>query len=260
MEKYSALKDFRRASWRVVLLAISFCMVSGRALAQEPDPALRRIKHIIVIYQENWSFDSLYGLFPGANGIAQSSAKSLNQTDRFGQPLSAQTGQPFSLVSGSLKLTTPPPPINSGKIDLRFTPGLNTLLPYDVLKNSTLLANDTTGDLVHRFWHEQSQINQGAMDWFVTWSDNPGLTMSYFDATNMPEGLLAQKYTIADNFFHAAFGGSFLNHQFLISAAAPVYPNAPAGMQAPLDTDGQLLVNPATGKIVHDGNITPIGP
>ena len=142
---------------------------------------------------------------------------------------------------------------------MRFTPGLNTLLPYNVLTNSTLMPNDTTGDLVHRFWHEQSQIDQGAMDWFVTWSDNPGLTMSYFDATNLPEGVLAQKYTLADNFFHAAFGGSFLNHQFLISAAAPVYPNALAGMQAVLDTDGQLLVNPATGKIVHDGNITPIG-
>ena len=25
---------------------------------------LSRIGHIIVIYQENWSFDSLYGLFP----------------------------------------------------------------------------------------------------------------------------------------------------------------------------------------------------
>jgi hypothetical protein len=30
-------------------------------------------------------------------------------------------------------------------------------------------------------------------------------------------------------------------------------------MQAVLDTDWQLLVNPTTGKIVHDGNITPIG-
>jgi acid phosphatase len=156
-------------------------------------------------------------------------------------------------------LTTPPQPINAGQIDTRFTAGLNTLLPYDVLKNSTLLPSDTTGDLVHRYWHEQSQIDHGAMDWFVTWSDNPGLTMSYFDATNMPEGLLAQKYTIADNFFHAAFGGSFLNHQFLVAAAAPVYPNAPVGMQAVLDTDGQLLVDATTGKIVHDGNVTPIG-
>src|ERR1700737_4447935 len=149
---YSAAKNFRRAPWRLVLLAICLGLSSGHAFGQqsEPDPALRHIKHIIVIYQENWSFDSLYGLFPGANGLAQSSAKSLNQTDRFGQPLSAQTGQPFSLVSGSLTLTTPPPPINNGKIDTRFTPGLNTLLPYDVLKNSTLMATDTPGDLVHR--------------------------------------------------------------------------------------------------------------
>jgi acid phosphatase len=261
MQTYSASRDFRQAPWLLASLALSLSLIPVHAFGQEhqADPELHRIKHIIVIYQENWSFDSLYGLFPGANGLAQSSPASLNQTDRFDHLLSAQTGQPFSLVSGSLTLTTPPQPINAGQIDTRFTAGLNTLLPYDVLKNSTLQANDTTGDLVHRYWHEQSQIDHGTMDWFVTWSDNPGLTMSYFDATNMPEGLLAQKYTLADNFFHAAFGGSFLNHQFLISAAAPVYPNAPASMQAVLDTDGQLLVNATTGKIAHDGNITPIG-
>ena len=28
-----------------------------------------RLKHIVVIYQENWSFDSLYGQFPGADGL-----------------------------------------------------------------------------------------------------------------------------------------------------------------------------------------------
>jgi acid phosphatase len=260
MDTYSTRKDFQ-APWRLALAAIALFLVSAQAFAadRKADPKLSKVKHIVVIYQENWSFDSLYGLFQGANGIAQSSPASLNQTDRFDQPLSAQTGQPFSLVSGSVALTAPPQPINAGAIDTRFTPGLNTLLPYDVLKNSTLQPTDTTGDLVHRYWHEQSQIDGGAMDWFVTWSDNPGLTMSYFDATNMPEGLLAQKYTMADNFFHAAFGGSFLNHQFLIAAAAPVYPNAPASMQAVLDTDGQLLVDATTGKIVHDGNITPLG-
>jgi phospholipase C len=254
-----------RTPRRLVWLVLSFFLISIYPLAglAEPDDKLGEIKHIIVIYQENWSFDSLYGLFPRANGLAHSSSTSLNQTDRFDVPLSAQVGKPFSLVSGSLMLTTPPQPINNNvkpaQIDTRFAAGLDTLLPYDVLKNSSLQPNDMTGDIVHRFWHEQSQIDHGAMDWFVTWSDNPGLAMSYFDATNMPEGLLAQKYTMADNFFHAAFGGSFLNHQFLIAAAAPVYPNAPASMQATLDTDGQLMVNPLTGKIVHDGNITPIG-
>src|SRR5262249_8623796 len=166
METYSAPKDFRRTPWRLVLLAISLCLISALAFGQglKPDPQLRDIKHIVVIYQENWSFDSLYGLFPGANGLAQASPASLNQTDRFDQPLSQQTGKPFSLVSGSLTLTTPPPPIDNGQIDMRFTPGLNTLLPYNILTNSSLMTNDTTGDLVHRFWHEQSQINGGAMD------------------------------------------------------------------------------------------------
>jgi phospholipase C len=28
-----------------------------------------KVQHIVVIYQENWSFDSLYGQFPGANGL-----------------------------------------------------------------------------------------------------------------------------------------------------------------------------------------------
>jgi len=253
----------RRTVARLALPLLFLFLASGFATAEPVtvNAKLRSIKHIIVIYQENWSFDSLYGKFPGANGIAQSSAASLNQTDRFDNVLSGQSGMPFSLVSGTAILTTPPQPLNAGRIDTRFTAVLDTLLPYDALDpaNSTLQANDTTGDLVHRFWHEQSQIDHGTMDWFVTWSDNPGLTMSYFDATSMPEGLLAQQFTMADNFFHAAYGGSFLNHQFLIAAAAPVYPNAPTTMEATLDWDGQLLINAATGKIVHDGNITPIG-
>jgi len=265
METYSAepkngTKNSRRAPWRLALLAISLCLISAHAFGEDQRGSkLSKIKHIVVIYQENWSFDSLYGKFPGANGLANSSPASLNQTGRHDETF--VPGTTFPLVSGSAVLTTPPQPLNAGKIDTRFTSGLNTLLPFDVLDpaNSTLLPNDVTGDIVHRYWQEQSQIDGGAMDWFAAWSDNPGLTMSYFDATNMPEGLLAQKYTMADNYFHSSFGGSFLNHQFLISAAAPVYPNAPVALQATLDTDGQLLVDPVTGKISHDGNVTPIG-
>jgi acid phosphatase len=88
------------------------------------------------------------------------------------------------------------------------------------------------------------------MDKFVAWSDAAGLVMSYYDATNLPEGKLAQQYTICDNFFHAAFGGSFLNHQFLIAAAAPTWPNAPASVVAQLD---------ASGILVKDGRVSPDG-
>ncbi len=29
----------------------------------------QKIVHVVIIYQENWGFDSLYGKFPGANGL-----------------------------------------------------------------------------------------------------------------------------------------------------------------------------------------------
>ena len=226
--------------------------------ASDQGAVLQNIDHFVVIYQENWSFDALYGNFPGANGIASASATSLSQVDRrTGNPYSSQTGQPFDLAYNGPALTTPPQPINNGAIDPRFPTGLDTLQPYDA--GAYLSPGDKTGDIVHRYWQEQSQINGGQQNQYVTWSDNPGLVMSHFDATNLPEGLLAQQYTMDDNFFHAAFGGSFLNHQFLVAAAAPVYPNAPASLQATLDSTGQLALNPTTGKIVHDGNITPIG-
>jgi len=249
--------------YAALLLSASFISTQS-VLADDKKNKLDNIEHIVVIYQENWSFDSLYGLFPGANGLFQSSAVSLTQRDRLtGQPYSSQLGNPFDLVSGSVSLTTPPQPINNNVspavVDTRFDPNLNTLFFYNIVNHSTLQPSDKTGDIVHRFWHEQSQINHGKMNWFVTWSDNPGLVMSYFDATNLPEGKLALRYTMDDNFFHAAFGGSFLNHQFLIAAQAPVYPNAPTNLQANLASDGQLALDPVTGKIIHDGTITPIG-
>src|SRR5262249_37307525 len=83
--------------------------------------------------------------------------------------------------------------------------------------------------------------------------------LSQFDATNLPEGLLAQQYTMDDNFFHAAYGGSFLNHQFLVAAAAPQwnqsipsrfvssFDGTPKTLQDAILT-GNDLVDPITGN------------
>ena len=50
------------------LLAIG-CL--GAALPVRAAPsAMDKIDHVVILYAENHSFDNLYGLFPGANGIA----------------------------------------------------------------------------------------------------------------------------------------------------------------------------------------------
>src|SRR5262249_38800672 len=202
-----------------VLFGLLLSFLSGIAAAQAANDSqakfvrdLKKIRHIIVIYQENWSFDGLYGKFPGADGL--SDAK-FTQVDTSGDPLS-------SLPQVILSVAPPKP-------DNRFPPANGQpalpVPPYDVTKY--VAADQTTGDLIHRFYHEQLQIDGGKMDKFVEWSDNGGLVMSYIDATSLPEGKLAQEYVICDHFFHSGFGGSFFNHQILIAAAAPRWPNAP---------------------------------
>jgi len=199
------------------------------------------IKNVIVIYQENWAFDALYGSFPGANGLA-SATSHVAQIDKV-------TSAPITVL---------PQPLVNGVPDPDFA-GVagKPVAPYPAI--SYIQPSQLTGDIVHRFYQEQSQIDGGAMDKFMTWSDNPGLVFSNFDATNMPEGEIAAQYTLADNGFHSAFGGSFLNHQFLICACAPTFPAAPASAVATVDASGKQLALNGSGAIVHDGYVTPDG-
>jgi phospholipase C len=79
----------------------------------------------------------------------------------------------------------------------------------------------------------------------------PGaLPLGWYDATQLPLGRLAAQYTLLDHFFHAAYGGSLLNHLFLIGAATPKWPNAPAVVRAKLAPDGKVLQN---GAATPDG-------
>ncbi len=224
----------RRRLAAVALFANVLC--GSVACAQESPkavPGLDKINHIVVIYLENRSFDNLYGLFPGANGVANA-GDAAKQVDRQGKPYD--------------KL---PPALNTNlrpvAADARFPPELANA-PFRSEAYAGL--NETTGDLVHRFYQEQLQIDGGKMDKFVAWSDAGGLVMSTYDGSKMPLWDYAKRYVLMDNFFHAAFGGSFLNHLYLVCACAPVYKDAPPELVAQLD---------ANGTLVKDGAITPDG-
>ena len=83
----------------------------------------------------------------------------------------------------------------------------------------------TNRDLWHRFYEHQMQINGGANNMFAAWSDAGGMTMGYFTPRPESDAPLwgwARQYVLADNFFQGAFGGSFLNHFFLICVVRPL--------------------------------------
>src|SRR5437660_5928874 len=73
------IKQFSRLILSSAAALLAGCASSPQGQATE---GLARIEHIVVIYAENRSFDHLYGLFPGADGIAQATAEQKTQLDR----------------------------------------------------------------------------------------------------------------------------------------------------------------------------------
>lgn len=211
------------------------------------DAALRGIEHIVVIYGENRGFNNLYGLFPGANGIAQADATHTLQTDHDGSVL-------------------PRLPTVWNDSKGRFPKDLPNR-PFRIDQPPVGLALDVaTPDPVHRFYQQQEQINGGRNDRFAALSDAGALVMGYYDGSSLPLWKLAREYVLADNFFMAAFGGSFLNHFWLACACTPRFADAPDSLRAKLDAQGRLQREPASpasalqGKVLlKDGSVTPDG-
>ncbi len=273
-------------------LAATGVVALGLTLAVTP-PALARtddgghaITKLVVIYEENHSFDNLFGGWERVNGSA-AGARSGHQTQ-----VAADGGVLPCLPQNDVNLTSPTPLAATCQgsatgvvVDSAFSnnpfvidsyiaatdatcPAPGVFAARGVLKDSVgALPGGCTEDLVHRYYQEQWQINGGAMNRFVTGSDALGLVMGRFDTRSLPiyQYLHARggpKYVIADNFFQAAFGGSFLNHQWLIAAATPVFPNAVADLGATdlhsiVGADGSPAnypLHPSTG--LKDGALT----
>ena len=65
----------------LALLSLTPALFSATSVSAAPYSA--KINHIVVLYMENRSFDNLYGLFPGADGLSQAGAAA-TQVDKDG--------------------------------------------------------------------------------------------------------------------------------------------------------------------------------
>jgi acid phosphatase len=214
------------------ILALTL-LTSSAATAQ---PADVPIEHIIIIYQENHTFDNLYGEFTGANGLDRSGAR-IQQVNREGNAYQ-----------------TLPQPLNHGSPDRRFPADLPNA-PFSINKYAP--PDQLVGDPVHDFYNYKLQNNDGKMDQFVAWTNQGGLTMGHYETKELPLYPYARSYTLADNYFASAFGESMLNHFWLFCACTPLWPDAPADMVAHphFDADGNLSGVPKNGFVTPDGHV-----
>lgn len=230
-------------------LAMTMAGASG-ALAQNARP-IDKISHVVVLFLENRSFDNLFGEFPGAEGIQQAIAN--------GQTLQRDaTGKPYDKL---------PPPHKTGPFDVSDNPKEIRELPFGDRPNAPFAIDKmapeittavNTRDLVHKFYTNRTQIDGGKNDLFAAYSDAGGLSMGYYSRDAMEKSTLwklARENVLLDHFFMGAFGGSFLNHIYLVCACAPVWPNAPESQRSKLDADGRPIPNPKSAGDFEDTRV-----
>jgi phospholipase C len=183
----------RRAIVGAVTMAIGLAVVltgPGAGLSVAAPTTRTPIKHLVVIFQENVSFDHYFGTYPHA-------------TNTSGQHVTAAPGTPtVNGLSGAL-LTANPNGVNPRRYD------------------PTNINDVLTCDQDHNYSDEQKAFDGGAMDKFVSTvgtgtgtsptgsSCVAGDVMNYYDG-NTVTGLwnYAQHYAMSDNSFGTTFGPS----------------------------------------------------
>ncbi|HZB90017.1 MAG TPA: acid phosphatase [Stellaceae bacterium] len=226
-------------------------------------PGIDKIETIVVIYAENRSFDDLYGHFPGANGLQNATRARYLQRDRDGSVL-----KELPPIWGGLTAKGVTPPVTEA--ETQHLP--NHPFAINDPKGFNVPLSIVTRDLWHLFYENQMQIDGGKNDKFAAYADSGGLTMGHYntDPKTLPLWHIARQYVLADNFFMGAFGGSFLNHFWLICACTPYYPHAdesaakdkiavvnPDGVSLKLADNSPKSALDGIPKFVRDGTITP---
>jgi acid phosphatase len=208
------------------------------------------IDTVVVIYAENRSFNNLFADFPGLEQpLAKASGDRTVQRDRDGKALDR-----LPPIWGGMVPHAQVVEHNSYHVGEKDLPVLaNAPFALATQAGDPLPHGVVTRDLVHAFYQNQKQINGGANDRFVAWGDSGALVMGRYgdSAVNLRLWRLAEQYTLCDNFFMGAFGGSFLNHQYLVAAQPPFYPDAdksPAG----------VVIAEVEGDDPKGGRLTPL--
>jgi phospholipase C len=224
----------RKHSLHPCALAIaSACVMMATPAGTRAQETNTPIKHVVVIFQENQSFDHYFGTYPYA----------LNSNGE--TPFAARSGTPTvnSLLSAGL-LTNNPNSVNP----FRLSP-----------------ADAVTCDQDHDYGDEQKAFDAGLMDKFPqsTGTGGPGcndvgmgtgVVMGYYDGNTVTAlWNYAQHFSMNDNSFGTDFGPSAVGAINLISGntfSATLVPLTASGKTA--SAAGDIAGGATTGALIGD--------
>jgi phospholipase C len=203
-----------------------------QALAVSPGAgSLSDIKHIVILMQENRSFDHYFGTMSGVRGFADTHS------------YQSYAGGPRTNPSKILDQTT----IYQSK-PLLTVGGDTYLRPFELMSNPPTVAGQTTNDITHDWgpqhlaWHNgtmdqfmvQHMLNDGTAKWQITANGPAGvpepgtsstpigiLTMGYYRETDSLQfyRALAQAFTICDGYHCSVLGPTDPNRLMWMSGS-----------------------------------------
>jgi phospholipase C len=240
------------ASLLAGMMALSLPIsTSVRAADDDNGPTATPIEHVVVIFQENVSFDHYFATYPMAANPA-------------GEPaFHAKPGTPaVSGLSGSL-LTNNPNANNPAN-------GANAINPFRLDRSQA-----STCDQGHSYGPEQQAFDQGLMDMFpastgsascapaFSYGKGKGLVMGYFDGNTITAlWNYAQNFAMSDNSYSSVFGPSTPGLLNLVSGNTfPAMPSAASTKVVPVNTGPGTLVGDLdpTGDLCSGGTTVQLG-
>src|SRR5215467_11259580 len=191
-EEELMLCGFKKVLAIVATAALATGMPSGVAYAGGA-PTATPIKHLVVIFQENVSFDHYFGTYPVAANPA-------------GEPA-------FHARPGTPSVNGYTPALLNNNPNLNPANGAGATNPFRLDRSQAV-----TRDQGHGYKQEQQAFDGGAMDLFPATVgrsgppggvNNTGLNLGYFDGNTVTAlWNYAQHYAMSDNSYSSTFGPS----------------------------------------------------
>jgi phospholipase C len=210
-------------------LTAAFAVLGGSAGADERDfRTATPIKHLVVIFQENVSFDHYFGTYPNALNLPGetpfvASPRTPRRINTLATPLDVNND--FAPLAG-VDLLNNNPNNNAAAPGNGKTNGAGASNPFRLSPAQVL-----TADQGHNESPEESAYDDGKMDGFPAWVgtagpppvgvNNKALVMGYFDGNTVTAMWnYAQHFALNDNNFTTQFGPSTPGAINLISGQA----------------------------------------
>jgi phospholipase C len=208
------------------------------------------IEHLVVVFQENVSFDHYFATYPVAlNPDGEPSFKAAPGTPSVNGLGTLVNGAPSGVL-----LTDNPNANNTAN-------GGNAINPFRLGRSQA-----STCDQDHNYGHEQEAFDEGLMDFFpgtvgvgesafcssaFSYGKDKGLVMGYFDGNTVTAlWNYAQLFAMSDNSYGTTFGPS--TPGALNVVAGNTYPATLAGSSPKVVTSSGAVPANGTGTIVGD--------